>query len=708
MPLKKDIVWRVGVVYVFVLVLAGIIIGRVLYLQIIEGGELRKISESINFEDIIVKSNRGEILAADGRMLASSIPYYDIRMDTRSTGMKKNVFAKNIDSLAYSLSVFFKDKSAKEYKKQITIARQNNERFYLVKRRVNYNQLKEIKTFPLFRLGQYKGGLIVITNNIRIQPHVNLASRTIGSTTKSEAGNTVGIEGAYDHELKGVDGVRLMQKLHGNVWIPVNDGNEVEPRDGNDVVTTLDVNIQDVAESALMRQLKKQEAHHGTVVLMEVATGEVKAIANLERNSKGEYKETYNYAVGESTEPGSTFKLASMIAILEDGYVDVDDSVNTGDGTVYYYDTKMSDSKIGGYGKISVKDAFVVSSNVGVSKIITKYYTGKEHKFIDRLYRMNLNKKLNLDIMGEGVPRIKYPGDKLWSGISLPMMSIGYEVSMTPLQILAFYNAIANNGRMVKPMFVKSLMYHGDKIKSFETKTINQSICSRSTLKKVKEMLEGVVENGTARNLKNNNYKIAGKTGTCQIANKKYGYKDNSKVSYQASFVGYFPADNPKYSCIVVVNSPSKNIYYGNLVAGPVFKEISDKVYATRIDMHKSVKKIYNNSQLKVAYSKHGNKNQLVYVLKSFGMPVEDDIVDSDWVVTTKKDSCIKLANRYIDNGIMPKVVGMGVKDALYILENLGLEVRINGRGSIQEQSIQYGKRIKKGDEVVLTMSFIK
>ena len=679
-----------------------------LYLQIVDGSELRGKEKKINFEDIIVESNRGDILAADGRLLASSIPYYEIRMDTRSTGMGNEVFSKNIDSLAYCLSVYFKDKSVNEYKNEFIKARKNNERYLLIKRRVNYNQLKEIKKFPLFRLGKYKGGFIVIPNNIRIQPHVNLASRTIGYTTKSQKGNSVGIEGAYDNDLKGVEGVRLMQKINGNIWIPVNDGNEVEPKDGKDVVTTIDVNIQDVAESALMRQLKIQEAHHGTVVLMEVSTGEVKAIANLERNSKGEYKETYNYAVGESTEPGSTFKLASMIAVLEDGYVDINDSVDTEKGVVYYYDTKMSDSKIGGYGKISVKDAFIVSSNVGISKIITKYYTGKEYKFIDRLYRMNLNKELGLDILGEGKPNIKYPGDKLWSGISLPMMSIGYEVQMTPLQILTFYNAIANNGKMIKPMFVKSLMYHGDVIKDFKTQIISQSICSNITLKKVREMLEGVVERGTARNLKNSNYKIAGKTGTAQIANKKHGYKDNAKISYQASFVGYFPADNPKYSCIVVVNSPSKYVYYGNLVAGPVFKEIADKVYATRIDMHKSVKKIYNNSKTKIAYSKNSDKKELVYVLASLGIPFENKLVESDWVATAKKDSFIKLSNRYVDKGIMPRVVGMGVKDAVYILENLGLDVEIDGKGSIQNQSIQYGKRIRKGEKVVLTMSFVE
>ncbi len=708
MPLKKEIVWRVGVIYIFMLAFAILIIGKILYLQLIEGGKWEKKAQSLTLKDITIESNRGDILATDGRLLASSVPYYEIRMDTRSTGMDDVTFNSNVDSLAYKLSELFRDKSATEYKNELVKARRNGERFHLIKRRVNYNQLKKIKTFPIFRLGQYKGGFIALQTNLRIQPHVSLASRTIGYTTKGEGGNVVGIEGAFDKELKGVDGVRLMQRLNGNVWMPVHDGNEVEPKDGMDVITTIDVDIQDVAENALLKQLIRHEAQHGTAVLMEVSTGEIKAIVNLERNSKGQYKELYNYAIGESRAPGSTFKLASIIALLEDGYVDLNDTVNTGNGEILYYDKKITDTKKGGHGICTVQEVFEVSSNVGISKLVTDYYTGKEEKFINRLYSMNLNNRLGIAIKGEGEPEIKYPGDKFWSGVSLPQMSIGYEVRLTPLQMLTLYNAIANDGKMVQPKFVKGLMYHGDLVKTFDTEVLKQSICSRSTLRKVKIMLEGVVERGTAKNIRNNSYKIAGKTGTAQIANKESGYSDKSRISYQASFVGYFPADNPKYSCIVVVNAPSRNVYYGNIVAGPVFREIADKVYATNFEMYDGLNLATDEttSEVKIPYTKNSYKDELKYALTDLGINVKDEDVVSDWVITTKLDSCVKLSNRNIAENLMPNVKGMGVKDAVFILENLGLSVELQGRGTILNQSVASGSRISKGDLVVLEMSF--
>ena len=708
MPLKKEIVWRVGVIYIFMLAFAILIFGKIFYLQFIDDNKWKEKAQTLTLKDITIESNRGDILATDGRLLASSIPYYEIRMDTRSTGMNNEIFNSGIDSLSYKLSELFQDKPAVEYKNELINARKNGERFHLVKRRVNYNQLKKIKTFPIFRFGQYKGGFIALQTNLRIQPHVSLASRTIGYITKGEGGNVVGIEGAFDKEMKGVEGVRLMQRLNGNVWMPIHDGNEVEPKDGMDVVTTIDVDIQDVAENALLKQLTRHEAQHGTAVLMEVSTGEIKAIVNLERNSKGQYKESYNYAIGESRAPGSTFKLASIIALLEDGYVDLQDTVNTGNGEIMYYDQKIVDTKRGGHGILTVQEVFEVSSNVGISKLITDYYTGKEEKFIRRLYEMNLNNRLGFDIKGEGKPEIKYPGDKLWSGVSLPQMSIGYEVRLTPLQMLTLYNAIANNGKMVKPKFVRGLMYHGDWVKSFDSEILKQSICSRSTLRKVKVMLEGVVERGTARNLKNENYKIAGKTGTAQIANKETGYKDKSRISYQASFVGYFPADNPKYSCIVVVNAPSRNVYYGNLVAGPVFKEIADKVYATNFDMHEGLNLATNETteEIKIPYTKNSYKDELKFALTDLGIEVNDEEASSDWVLTTKLDSCVKLSNRSVSENLMPNVKGMGVKDAVYILENLNLSVELQGRGTSLKQSITPGSRISKGELVVLEMSF--
>ena len=708
MPLKKDILWRVGVVYVFMLLLAVLIVSKIFYLQVFKGKELEEKSRELNIKNVMVESNRGDIYSTNGRLLASSVPYYEIRLDTRSTGCKlsRQAYYKKLDTLAERLSELFHDKSPEAYRKELYRARKNGERFYLIKKRVNYNQLKKLKTFPLFERGRYKGGFIVIQKNIRIQPHDNLASRTIGYTTPWKGDNVVGIEGAYDSYLRGTKGVKRMRRVQGGVWIPVSNENEIEPKTGKDVVSTIDVNIQDVAESALKQQLKKHNADHGTAVLMEVETGEIKAIANLGKTKKDQYKEIYNYAVGESREPGSTFKLASVMALLEDNYVDLDDTVDTKDGEIYYYDKKLTDTKPGGYGKITIRQAFEYSSNVGISKTITKNYRNRETQFVDRLYSMNLNDPLNLEIKGEGEPKIKYPGDKYWSGITLPMMSIGYEVRLTPLQVLTFYNAVANDGKMVKPRFVKEIREHGETIKKFRKEIINPAICSKPTVKKAQELLKGVVENGTAKNLKDANFDIAGKTGTAQIANKKYGYTKKSKISYQASFVGYFPADNPKYSCIVVVNSPSDQVYYGNVVAGPVFKEIADKVYATSFSMHDGLKLAENQNKIKIPYTKHSNRTELKNVLNRLNIEAKEKNVDSDWVVTRKKDSLIDLANRYIEPGIMPNVTGMGVKDAVYILEKMGLNVKIKGRGSIQEQSIQAGTPVDEGDMVILKMTF--
>ncbi|RLD61196.1 MAG: peptidoglycan glycosyltransferase [Bacteroidetes bacterium] len=701
MGVKKDILVRVGFVYILMLLFALVIVGRLGYLQTIEKSKWDK-ANTLTMKDITIEANRGDICAEDGRLLASSVPYYEIRMDLKSEAITNTIFNNNVDSLAYCLSRLFADKTKSEYKRELISARFRGERYHLIKRKVNYKQLKKLKKFPLFRLGRYRGGFIYSQENKRIQPFVNLASRTIGYLNKGESGTIVGIEGAYDRDLKGVNGVKLMQKISSNVWMPIKDGDEVEAQDGKDIITTIDINIQDVAQNALLNQLKKHDAGHGCVVLMEVKTGEIKAIANLTKDKFGNFREEYNYAIGESTEPGSTFKLSSLIVALEDGYVDLEDSVDTDGGIVKYHGFPVRDSKKGGHGKLTVKEAFEVSSNVGISKIITKYYSNNEKKFVKRLYSMHLNEITGIEILGEGKPYIKYPGDTLWSGISLPQMSIGYEIRLTPLQILTFYNAVANDGVMVKPKLVKAIKYHGDITKTFDVEVLNHSICSKSTIKKAKKMLEGVVDHGTARNLKNNNYKIAGKTGTAQIANKKYGYKYQSKVSYQASFVGYFPADNPKYSCIVVVNAPSNDVYYGNLVAGPVFKEISDKVYSTDINLHSDM----NSSFLadNIPYSKSGSWKDLVRVCSELAIPVSQNNINSDWVVTTKTNESVLCQNRLIKNLLVPNVKGMGVKDALFILENIGLKVVVEGSGLVKEQSIPPGTRIRKGKEIILKL----
>lgn len=705
MPPKQIIVRRLIGIYLGAFLVALVIIGRIVYLQFIVGDEIRDKAEDLTMKYVSIEPNRGDIYSNDGkRLLSTSVPFYEIRMDLNSSALEERVFNSGIDSLSLCLSKMFRDQSKSDYKKELITARRKGERYHLISRKISHQQLQEMKEFPIFRLGRYKGGFIVIQKNSRIRPHHMLAARTIGYLSEGESGNMVGIEGAYDPYLKGVTGVQLMQKTAGNIWIPVSDRNEVEPKNGYDLVTTIDVDIQDVAEYALLRQLKLHDAHHGCAILMEVETGEVKAIANLQRNQQGDYEETYNYAIAESTEPGSTFKLMSLIAAMEDGYVEPEDTVDTGKGSIKFYDKVIRDTREEGYGKITVQNAFEVSSNVGISQIIYKNYKNNEEKFVDRLYRMHLNEPLNIDIKGEGIPHIQRPDDPLWSGISLPMMSHGYEIRMTPLQVLAFYNAIANDGKMVRPIFVKEITNYGRVIKSFSTEVIDPSICSRSTLKKAQKMLEGVVENGTAMNLRNENFHIAGKTGTAQIANEKYGYKVNAKTSYQASFVGYFPAEKPEYSCIVVVNSPSSAVYYGNVVAGPVFKEIANKVYASRMDMHEAINH-RRSSLAEIPYSKNGNKEELSTVLDYLDIPSTPGSVESDWVATTRKEDHIGVNDLNFSRGLVPNVKEMGLKDAIYLLENAGLIVEVRGKGKVVNQSILPGSRVRKGDRIVLTMS---
>lgn len=394
-----------------------------------------------------------------------------------------------------------------------------------------------------------------------------------------------------------------------------------------------------------------------------------------------------------------------MVA-LEDGVVELEDTIDTGNGIVRYYDKDIRDTKRGGYGTITVKEIFEVSSNVGVSRLIYENYHNRPSDFVDRLYAMRLNEKLGVEIKGEGIPEIKYPGDNYWSGISLPMMSHGYEIRMTPLQILTFYNAVANKGKMVKPRFVKEIRYHGEVIKTFKTEVLNPSICSKQTIKKAVEMLEGVVENGTGKNLNNPNFQIAGKTGTAQIANDKYGYKFESKVSYQASFVGFFPSDDPMYSCIVVVNSPSNSVYYGNLVAGPVFKEIADKVFATKIHLQKnSVTESLDNFDY--PYSKNGSKEDLEKVLSTLNIESAGETNQSEWVATQKRDTHIALQEMVFNNNMVPNVMEMGLQDAIFLLENYGLSVVVNGMGKVRKQSLPPGTVIQPGQIIRLEMSFI-
>jgi cell division protein FtsI (penicillin-binding protein 3) len=703
MATRDEIVWRSGIVYFTIALIAVAILIRILILQLVQHGKWSAMSEQYVYKTAEQPADRGDVLAHDGRLLASSVPYYTIYMDTRSTGMSAATWSNGINGLSAGLAKLLGERSAAGWKTVITEARRRGDRYFLIKRRVDYETLREIKELPIFREGQYKGGMVAQAENRRILPNSELAARTIGYLNLGNEGTEVGIEGSFDKYLAGKNGVVVKQRLTGGDWITIDDANSISSRDGNDVVTTIDIDLQDVATTALLTQLKKHDAHHGCAVVMEVATGDIRAIANLEQGNDGSYHESYNYAIAESTEPGSTFKLPSLMAAIEDGVIDTGDIVDTGTGSIKFYNKIIRDTREEGYGKLTVKQVFEKSSNVGTSKLIYEHYKNNPKDFVNRLYAMKLNEKLDIQLKGEGAPLIRYPGDKLWSGLSLPMMSHGYEVQLTPLQILTFYNAVANDGRMMKPRFVTAIMRNGNVIKRYEPDVIINTIASRSTIKKAKKMMEGVVEHGTATNLKNPNYKIAGKTGTAQIARGKSGYRSGSVISYQASFVGYFPAENPLYSCIVVVNAPSNGVYYGNLVAGAVFREISDKIYATNFFRDYSAENT-DGKMLNAPEAGNGYRADINKVLGDLDVRYKKG-ANSDWVATRENGDTIRLVGINITKGLVPDVRGMSLRDAVYLLENSGYRVKYSGKGRVARQSPEHGARYFEGQVVSLDMN---
>jgi cell division protein FtsI (penicillin-binding protein 3) len=503
---KKDILWRIYVVFFIFLFFALAIMGKVGHLQFVEGDYWKRKADSLTTAYQSIEPIRGNIYASDGSLIATSLPRYDVHLDMCSNGLKNKVFNDGIDSLAFCLNKLFNDKSKSDYKRILKEARRDGNHYLLLKRNISYKEQKQLMTFPVLRYGRNKGGLIVDQLSRREKPFKDLASRTIGSKSENQDVKAVGIEGAFDSSLRGVKGKRLMQRIAGNVWKPVNNENEIEPKDGNDVITTIDLNLQDVATSALSEQILKSKAEKGCAILMEVATGEIKAIANLTRKGDNEtinYREDYNYAIGYGTEPGSTYKLISMMAMMEDGYIDLKDSINTNGGRMMLAGGKpLVDSHEGIYNYLDVKDAFAHSSNVAVAKLVMKFYARDPQKFVDRMRSFHLEDDMNLQIPGEKKFTLKNTDNKYWSALSLPLTSIGYEQNMTPIQILTFYNAVANNGKMVAPIFVKEIRSTSQLVKRYPTQVIADSICSANTIKMAKEMLEEVVLTGTAKHIK--------------------------------------------------------------------------------------------------------------------------------------------------------------------------------------------------------------
>jgi cell division protein FtsI (penicillin-binding protein 3) len=696
MDSRKTILTRVYLVYGFMFVIGLAVIAKILYIQLAEGEMWKAKAAKLSLRYFAIEPNRGNIYDVNGEMLATSVPLFEVRMDAASPLIPDSIFQDDVDSLAICLSKYFKDKSKLAYKTMLVKARKSKNRYLLIKRKVELDELKTIKTFPIFRLGKNSGGLITAVQNKRVYPFDNLGYRTLGWFKEGNA-NNVGIESSFNTEMQGMAGKRLYQRIPDGNWRPMNWSNEIEPVNGDDVYTTIDINIQDVAEEALLKQLELNQADHGCAILMEVKTGEIRAIANLGRTKDGNYEELYNYAIGESTEPGSTFKMYSLLAAFEDNKIQLNDIVDVTGGVTHFGKRTMMDSHLGG-GVMTVQQAFEKSSNVGISKVIYKAYASNPQAFVDRIHSFSVNKRLGLEIKGEGRPQILGTKDGLWSNSSLPWMSIGYEVALTPLQILTFYNAIANNGVMVKPHFVNEIRNAGLPVKTFETQVINQKIASERAIAMARTMLEAVVDHGTGTALKNPIYKVAGKTGTAQVAQNRGGY---NKTNYKGSFVGYFPADNPKYSCIVVINNPTVGGYYGGTISAPVFREIADRIYATDPDVG------MNWTDTTIAMRSNpltaGNTHDILFLSNWLGYTMSTPI-PGEWITKVSDSTGIKYAAIPSNPKTIPSVIGMGASDAVYRLAKLGVKVQISGIGLVKQQSIPPGSKILPGTPVLLSL----
>ena len=712
MGIRTNILLRVYLAFGLILLFAGAVVFQLFRVQYIQGPKWKAMAKNMSAQYINIEAERGNIFASDGSLLATSVPEYELHMDMLAGGIADdNVFQEKVDSLALCLSKFFGDKSRSEYARMLREARKDGDRYQLIRRKVGFQELKEIRKFPIFNMGKYKGGLIVIQQNKRVLPFRSLASRTIGYTNdnaKNAAGKpvAVGLEGAYADYINGENGKRLMQRMAGNVWMPVNnDGNEVDPKEGADIISTIDVNFQDVAQAALKKQLEKTGADHGCVVLMEVATGEVKAIANYTRTKSGDYEERMNYAISESAEPGSTFKLASYMAAIDQGKIDTNTLVDAQHGEYELYNPrngkvvlKIRDAEDPGT-IISAKRAFEESSNVCAAKLIWQHYHSNPQEFTDKLYSFHLNEKNQLQIPGEGAPRIKNPSSRDWNKLqTLSQMAYGYESKLTPLQMLTFYNSVANNGTMIAPIFVSEIRRYGNTVERFQARVINEKVCSDRTLGRIRGMLEGVVQEGTGKLvIKNKLYTVAGKTGTAQIANGKGGYGDKTK--HQASFCGYFPADKPKYSMIVMIKEPTIGSHLAAWVAGPVFRAIADRVYSSDLQMNQATPLQYvsNSPMPKV---KTGNRKATQEVYSKLN--IKPMYASANNTVDTSNG--VPYDETKYQKGAVPEVTGMGLSDALYVLGNAGYKVSAHGSGTVVKQSVTAGSVIPKGSKIIIEL----
>jgi cell division protein FtsI (penicillin-binding protein 3) len=696
---RSHVVFRAYLIYFGFVVIMLIVLYQIIQLQF--NGKNTKFGAEdtvIPVRTVARTPRMGDILDAHLLPLLTSVSYFDIHMDP--TVVKQEIFDNELGGLAEGLNRLYPIKTTREYENYIRSGRVNGSRYLLIRKKATNAERKALRKLPIFKEGRMKGGLIDNEDTItRKKPNGNLLNRTLGYYKVVDGVPLkVGIEGAYYNYLKGETGAEIEQKISIG-WRKTGKITK-EAIEGADVVATIEKDIQEVAHSELEKQLKEMDAESGSVIVMEVNTGYVRAIVNLSREKNGEFAENFNRAFGYVEAPGSTFKLASLMAALEDGKVKITDKVNA-NGVYSFYGSKLSDSNHGiGYGTITLQEAFEKSSNV-IAQVINSLYSKNPQRFMDRMDAFGITQKLGIDLEGEAAPDFARPGDAGWSPLSIPWMAIGYGVRQSPMQTLAFYNAVANNGNLMRPIFVQSIRRRGVTIKKFLPIVLRKNICSQKTIEILKKCLEGVMSRGTGSSLTSSQFKIAGKTGTTKLPGKDKQYLDESNSVYQASFVGYFPADKPKYSCIVVITDPKKE-YYGARVSGTVFAEIANKVWASSLDYHQAIneKKPINKD---LPHVKYGHRNDLIKSLKVLGIVFKLNF-DSDWLVADTLNKKVNLNQLKIAKGLVPNVIGMTAKDAVYLLENVGMIVRIRGYGSVKNQSISAGNLVFKGGLIQLQL----
>lgn len=698
MNVKKDIRFRVYIAFTCICLLGVAIIIKAARIQLKDGPELRKLSLEMHMDTTTIDAERGNIYTENGTLLCSSLPQFDVHIDFSVISPK--LFNCGVDSLAGCLAALFKDVPASKYKADLEQAYKDQDRYYTLCKNIDYYKYEQLRNFPIFRKGKAYGGFIEDPKVKRINPYGMLAYRTIG--LYRENSQTIGLEATYDSVLTGENGSCVVQKETGGVWVPV-EGSEIEPQNGRDIVTTLDIGIQNVAEHALLSVLQQYECLYGTCIVMEVQTGKIRALVNLGRQKDGSYWEDFNYAL-LPTEPGSTFKLATLLSLLDDKYINIHDMVNAEGGAIRFGNRTMRDSHLG-LGVIPIKQAFALSSNASMAKLGYTYYYKQPEKFVQHLRDLHLSVRTNIDLAGERRPLVKSPESKSWSATTLPWMCTGYEVLVSPMHTCMLYNAVANGGKMMRPYLISAIREYGKDVKTIEPKVVVDKVGDSSTIAQLQECMRAVVTEGTAKSIRSPYYTIAGKTGTAQVADKGIKYSDGV---YQGSFVGFFPAEHPKYTIAVVIRTkPHSSAYYGGTIAAPVFRMIADKVFANNLGSWDGpLDSIAHVGHHYVTAQKAPAKSYEI-LLNALGKKAAAEVSVPARMAQLQDDSssrlAIKPANVY--ENIVPDLKGMGLKDAVYLLENQGVQVQIQGKGKVQSQSIPPGTRIAKGQSITLQLS---